>query len=142
MKKLLSLMAAIAILLCWTVPAFAAIPANEAPKAVTPIVERVTACTNAPGTYSALMGYSNPNSDVVNIPVGSATNSINKFTPTPDDRGQPVDFLVGRQYGVFQFLFDGGNQVWSLRTLGGGRTATASGSASNVRQGECVLPTP
>lgn len=139
MKKLLSLLSVFAILLCWSTPALAAIPAEQAPLAVRPIVERITACTNAPGSFNALIGYSNPNADVVTIPIGSATNSVNRFTPNPEDRGQGVNFDVGRQYGKFTILFDGGNQVWSLRTLGGGRTATASSTGPNLRQDVCTI---
>ena len=73
----------------------------------------------APATrYVARFGYNNRNIFQVAIPVG--TN--NRFTPAPQDRGQPGVFLPGRQRFVFEIQFNGSNLVWTLS----GRTATAS----------------
>jgi hypothetical protein len=65
------------------------------------------------------MGYDNPNPFEVLIPVGEA----NKFAPSPEDWGQPVLFLPGRQRKVFRIrIRDNGNVVWILD----GQTAIAS----------------
>jgi uncharacterized repeat protein (TIGR01451 family) len=66
----------------------------------------------------AYFGYNNPNSIPVTIPVG--TN--NRFSPSPQDRGQPTVFQPGRHVDVFTVTFTGSNLVWTLN----GRTSTAS----------------
>jgi hypothetical protein len=86
------------------------------PQPVRPVLEYVT--DNPDGTYSALFGYRNDNPEVVSIPVGSG----NRFSPSPQDRGQSTTFQPGRQVAVFTIVFSSGNQVWTLD----GRTATAS----------------
>jgi CSLREA domain-containing protein len=83
--------------------------------------------------YLARFGYNNPNAVSVTIPVGSD----NRFTPNPQDRGQPTTFLPGRQRFVFDVPFQSGNQVWTLN----GRTSTASPSSSKCSQGpQLTLP--
>jgi hypothetical protein len=94
----------------------AALRAGLFPQPVRPVLEYVV--DNPDGTYTALFGYKNDNATAVSIPVGSG----NKFSPNPQDRGQPTAFQPGRQVGVFTVDFASGNQVWTLD----GRTSTAS----------------
>ncbi len=74
------------------------------------------------GAYRAHFGYLNENAVEVTIPVGSD----NRFTPSPQDRGQPTLFSPGRTpyypNAAFQVDFDGNPLVWTLD----GRTSTAS----------------
>ncbi len=90
------------------------------PKPVRPVLECVT--NNGDGTYTAYFGYKNDNTVSVYIPAGSK----NKFTPTPQDRGQTKVFLPGRNYRVFTVNFNGSNLVWTLN----GRTSTASSNSA------------
>jgi|CXWL01.1.fsa_nt_gi hypothetical protein len=55
-----------------------------------PIVECVI--DNKDDTFTAYFGYQNSYSVPVTIPVGAS----NKFSPTPQDRGQPTTFVPGR----------------------------------------------
>jgi hypothetical protein len=84
------------------------------------VLECVT--NNGDGTYTAYFGYKNDNTVSVYIPAGSK----NKFTPTPQDRGQTKVFLPGRKYKVFTVNFNGSNLVWTLN----GRTSTASSNSA------------
>src|SRR6266852_4757481 len=53
---------------------------------------------NADGTYSLLLGYYNRNQkQELDIPIGPN----NRIEPGGPDQGQPVHFLVGRQWGMF-----------------------------------------
>ncbi len=90
------------------------------PKPVRPVLECVR--NNGDGTYTAYFGYKNENDVSVYIPVGNK----NKFTPTPQDRGQTKVFLPGRKYKVFTVNFNGSNLVWTLN----GRTSTASSNSA------------
>ena len=90
------------------------------PQPVRPVLECVT--NNGNGTYTAFFGYKNDNTVSVYIPVGSK----NKFTPTPQDRGQTKVFLPGRHYKVYTVNFNGSNLVWTLN----GRTSTASSNSA------------
>jgi len=87
---------------------------------VRPILECVA--DHGDGTYTAYFGYKNDNDYAVDIPIGER----NKFTPTPQDRGQPTTFQPGRTPyypdAAFSIDFDGSPLVWTLY----GRTATAS----------------
>ena len=87
---------------------------------IRPILECVV--DNRDGTYTAYFGYLNGNDFPVSIEVGDR----NKFSPTPQDRGQPTTFESGRTSywpdAAFNVDFDGNNLVWTLD----GRTATAS----------------
>jgi CSLREA domain-containing protein len=83
---------------------------------VSPVLECVRYL--GPGNYVARFGYNNPNS----YEVGIALGADNKFTPAPENRGQPTLFAPGRQVKVFEVPFDGSNLVWTLN----GKTATAS----------------
>jgi hypothetical protein len=86
------------------------------PQPITPLVECVK--NNGGGSYTAKFGYRNDNTKSVFVPVG--TN--NKFSPTPENRGQPTIFLTGRNYEVFSVNFDGRNLVWNIFS----KKATAS----------------
>ena len=90
------------------------------PQPVRPVLECVR--NNGDGTYTAFFGYKNDNSVSVYIPVGNK----NKFTPTPQDRGQTRVFEPGRHYKVFTVNFNGSNLVWTLN----GRTSTASSNSA------------
>ena len=90
------------------------------PQPVRPVLECVR--NNGDGTYTAFFGYKNDNNVSVYIPVGNK----NKFTPTPQDRGQTKVFLPGRKYRVFTVNFNGSNLVWTLN----GRTSTASSNSA------------
>jgi hypothetical protein len=90
------------------------------PQPVRPVLECVR--NNGDGTYTAFFGYKNDNNVSVYIPVGNK----NKFTPTPQDRGQPRVFESGRHYKVFTVNFNGSNLVWTLN----GRTSTASSNSA------------
>ena len=94
---------------------------------VRPILECVT--QEGPSQYTAVYGYKNENAFPLIIPIGSR----NKFTPLPQDRGQPTVFWPGRtppDRGVFHVPFDGGDLVWALKGPDGStRTATASSSS-------------
>ena len=79
---------------------------------VRPILECVA--DNGDGSYTAFFGYRNHNDTAVDIPVGPR----NKFTPSPEDRGQPTRFHPGRtphypnvSFGV---VFDGSEIEWHL----------------------------
>ncbi len=82
---------------------------------VSPVLECVQ--DNGGGNYTAIFGYNNPNDYEINIPVGPD----NRFTPAPENRGQPEYFHPGRTYGVITVGFTAGNPVtWTLD----GSTAT------------------
>lgn len=100
-----------------------------ADKPVRPILECVI--NNGNGTYTAHFGYLNENSIPVVIPIGVD----NKFTPGPDGKGQPTNFLPGRTdyfpNAAFTVVFDGSNLVWTLKGPDGvTRTATANASSA------------
>jgi hypothetical protein len=89
--------------------------------AVRPLLECVT--NNGNGTYTAYFGYLNDNPAPITIAVGTK----NKFTPSPQNRGQPTVFQPGRIQNAFSVVFDENNLVWYLKGPDGlGRTATAS----------------
>jgi len=90
-------------------------------KKVSPVLECVD--DNGDGTYTAHFGYCNRNCWWVHIPIGAD----NKFTPDPQDRGQPQFFKAGRVVNAFSVVFDGSNQVWYLKSPNGeAATSTAS----------------
>ncbi len=104
-------------------------------QAISPILERVR--DNCNGTYTGFFGYLNRNTDTVKIPVGPK----NRFTGLID-RGQPVEFLPGRQKEVFVVDFTPPHIVWSL-AYPTNRTAIAgSDKASNNCQDSPLPPDP
>jgi hypothetical protein len=110
---------------CTVVNAF-----TPAPPPVSPVLEcvidRGTSVTG--NRYTAVFGYSNPNSTIVSVEVGPQ----NRFTPGDPNRGQPTSFDPGRKVAAFRVDFDGSDLVWSLR----GRTATAASGSQR-----CATPT-
>ena len=91
-------------------------------EAVRPVLECVDYIAEE-SKYIAHFGYLNENKETVIIPVGGK----NKFTPQPENRGQPFAFAPGRQVDVFQVEFDGSELVWTLTSPNGStRTSTAS----------------
>jgi RHS repeat-associated protein len=97
-------------------------------KAVRPILECVV--DNGGGSYTAHWGYLSENTAPVTIAVGAS----NKFTPLPENRGQPTVFQPGRTpywpNAAFSTPFNGSNLVWTLRGPDGStRTSTASSSS-------------
>ncbi len=94
-----------------------------------PILECVR--DNGNGTYTAYFGYKSDWNAPLSVPIGAN----NKFTPNPQDRGQPTTFQPGRTAfypnAAFSVLFDGNNLVWSLKSPDGStRTSTASRNAT------------
>jgi hypothetical protein len=63
---------------------------TPSPQPVRPILECVK--DNHDGTFTAFFGYKNPNSQSIEISIGSR----NHFEPGSDDRGQPTRFEPGR----------------------------------------------
>ncbi len=92
-----------------------------ADKSVRPVLECVV--ETGANSFTARFGYLNENDEAVAIPVGPD----NKFSPDPQDRGQPTTFQPGRVVDAFRVDFDGGLLVWTLAGPDGSRrTATAS----------------
>jgi YD repeat-containing protein len=86
----------------------AALRAGLFPQPVRPVLEYVV--DNPDGTFTAWFGYDNLNPTQVSIPFGHD----NRFTPPPQDRGQPTTFLPGRREAVFSLNFTNGNPTWRL----------------------------
>ncbi len=106
--------------------------------AVRPILECVAYSGNA--TYTAHFGYKSDNTVAVSIPVGAN----NRFSPLPQDRGQPSTFQPGRTSpfpnSAFQVAFNGSSLVWTLKGPDGStRTSTASSSSPRC---SCSAPPP
>ncbi|WP_291983732.1 Ig-like domain-containing protein [Luteitalea sp.] len=104
--------------------------------AVRPILECVVELS--PTSFVAYFGYLNDNSVAVTIPVGAN----NRFTPTPEGRGQPTVFQPGRTpfypNAAFSVPFNGSNLVWTLRGPDNStRTSTASSGSTR-----CTNPAP
>jgi hypothetical protein len=107
--------------MCGQCTATATFTTTAPKKAVRPVLECVV--KNGSGTYTARFGYQNDNTAAVTIPVGPN----NKFTPSPQNRGQTTVFQPGRVRNAFSVVFDGNNLVWYLKGPDGqGRTSTAS----------------
>jgi hypothetical protein len=69
---------------------------------------------NPDGTATVLVGFFNPNKEqTVDLPVGD----LNRFSPGPEDRGQPTHFPPGRSWGVLSLEVPGdfaGDLSWTL----------------------------
>lgn len=65
---------------------------------------------NPDKSFTAFFGYNNNNTSSVFIPTG--TN--NRFSPSPEYRGQPNIFLPGNHQNVFSVNFNGDNLSWYL----------------------------
>ena len=105
---------------------FTIVVASAATVSISPVLECVRDNgSSANPRYTARFGYNNRQNYTSEIPVGSN----NRFTPDPQNRGQPSVFEPGRQRFVFDVPFHSGNLVWSLN----GRTSTASASSSRCQ---------
>lgn len=94
--------------------------------ALSPVLECVQ--VRSSDDCTAVWGYNNPPNDFVPFePIGSN----NRFIPTPQDRGQPEEFLAGRQVCAFTVDFNCNNLVWRLDN----RTSTANGGSSQCSPG-------
>lgn len=110
-------------------------PLSKTHRRLRPVIECVAEIED--GRLVAVFGYKNKKNTIVDIPLGES----NKFTPPPIDRGQPTNFLPGRQRRVFAAPLpsddDGSELVWRLA----GRTATASSTTKRCAgDGSLVLP--
>jgi uncharacterized metal-binding protein YceD (DUF177 family) len=110
-------------------------------EAIAPVLTCVAA--NSDGTYTAFFGYDNPNSYPVTIEKSSTTatnarTSDNRFTPPPDDQGQPITFEPGSQSAVFAVVFKGNSVVWHLD----GKVAEANKNSGGCSQAGCGLEGP
>jgi hypothetical protein len=93
------------------------------PAPVKPVLECVVKHSST--SYTAWFGYKNENSVPVYIPAGAK----NKFTPSPQNRGQTTIFDPGRKVKIFSVEFNGSNLVWTLN----GRTSTASKNSTRCK---------
>ncbi|WKN44032.1 CBM96 family carbohydrate-binding protein [Tunicatimonas pelagia] len=95
-------------------------------RSVKPVLENGGRLTYNPAdtTYTARFGYYNQNAGIISIPVGAKS----RFTGPFQDRGQTVNFLPGRQRGVFEVILQPGETtVWTLTGPDGKRrTSTVS----------------
>ncbi len=91
---------------------------------------------NASGTFSATFGYENDASEPVSVPVGPQ----NRFSPTPIDRGQPIEFLPGEVQAAFTVsgVADGTSLVWTVGTGNSSVTAKATSDFAD----KCSEPPP
>ena len=110
-------LAVFALLVAWTLGAIATsaqVPSvvREFGAPVAPMFEGWY--RNSDGTASILVGVFNPNKrQTVDLPVGE----LNRFSPGPEDRGQPTHFPPGRSWGVLTIQVPGdfdGDLTWTL----------------------------
>jgi hypothetical protein len=103
-------------------------PHNTKPgEAVIPTLK--CALHNSDGTFTALFGYDNRNSERVTIEVGDK----NKFSPKPEDRGQTVQFAPGSKDVAFEVIYHEDDRLtWSL-TGPDGKTHTVTASDGTKR---------
>ncbi len=98
--------------------------------AVKPVFECVY--RDATGQPIAIFGYNNPNQMAVTLP----SASVNRFSPVPEDRGQPRTFAAGRVVGAFRVpIGTATNLVWNLE----GRTSTAGPTSKACTAPSVVL---
>ena len=83
----------------------------------------------ASGRYRAYWGLNNTGDHAVSIAVGAN----DRFSPTPADRGQPVDFKPGQYRSVFSTEYGATGDTWTVA----GTTATAGQAGPR-----CATPTP
>jgi uncharacterized repeat protein (TIGR01451 family) len=85
----------------------------------------VSCVTTEGSTYSATFGYSNDDTQANTVPVGDE----NRFSPAPENRGQPTTFEPGNHEKVFTVsgIPAGTSLIWSV-TSDTTRTAEASAS--------------
>jgi hypothetical protein len=117
--------------------AFALAPAAVASATdVTPIVECVFHDTGT-GQYNAAFGYNNTSSlkTTFTYPIGS----LNSFSPSPQDRGQPTTFTYGLHDNVFAATWNGsGSLTWTLN--GRSVSATTASTACKTNPVPIVAP--
>jgi hypothetical protein len=88
----------------------------------TPILECVFKDAGT-GQYNSLWGYDNSTGHDDPKPVGS----LNSFSPTPENRGQPTVILQGTHHNAFVVTWNGsGSLTWNLDS----RSATATKSST------------
>ncbi|HUI30428.1 MAG TPA: hypothetical protein VLX91_09445 [Candidatus Acidoferrales bacterium] len=73
-----------------------------------PILDCVTQINDT--TYTAWFGYENDDTTSIFVPVGPQ----NEFSPTPNERTQPIVFAPGRKDKIFSVTFNGKNLTWKL----------------------------
>lgn len=141
-QKVFLFLMTLCLLIGFVPKAEALIQSSQTTARVSPVLERVVVCDNIAG-YNAVWGYKNNNTDDVEIPIGSTSkNSVNKIDNNDPKPGQPNIFAVGRQIAVFSTFFPTGNSVWTIKTISGGSTATASSTAVNAIAGTCTALPP
>jgi hypothetical protein len=77
------------------------------------------------GSFELVYGYMNRNTTEIAIPLGAD----NRLDPAPDDRGQPTNFLPGRQRNAFRIHVPAdfkGKIVWTVRYADTVQTAGGS----------------
>jgi hypothetical protein len=103
--------------------------AGTAALPVSPVLECVA---EQSGALTAIYGYDNRGTSTLSVPVGSN----NFFHPSPQNRGQPTSFAVGRKRGVLQVGFPAnGVLVWNLASS----TATASAGSMRCQPAPCPV---
>jgi hypothetical protein len=86
---------------------------------------------NQDGTFTAYFGYENRTSGEIQVISNPATGTLNEFSPSSPNRGQPATFKVGRQRGVVPVVFNGQPLTWRVRAAGSKlSTATAASNSS------------
>jgi PKD repeat protein len=85
-------------------PSFIIAASTTYSSGIIPLLSSKTGC-------DASLGYNNPNSYPVCIPIGP---NDNKFDPGSNDRGQPTLFLPGIHNNVFTIVIDHPNLKWHL----------------------------
>jgi hypothetical protein len=124
-------------LFSWALAAVLILPvalrAGLFPQPVRPVLEYVV--DNPDGSFTAWFGYDNLNPIQVSIPIGHD----NRFTPPPQDRGQPTTFLPGRHEAVFSLNFTNGNPTWRLdgESVSAGRNQKPGGGAAGRDRDRC-----
>jgi hypothetical protein len=83
--------------------------AHERLVPIKPLATCVVLNTNA--TFTAWFGYQNDNNGILQVPRGPR----NSFSPAPADRGQPINFTLGRRAKVFSVTVPVGTSLrWTL----------------------------
>ncbi len=86
---------------------------------------------NPDGSFTLFFGYFNRNSSETPIPIGPD----NQVRPTPDDRGQPTNFLPLRQWHVFRVTVPAGwddEVIWTLGVPGTSHREQTAGSLKTI----------